>query len=139
MTYARIISMCAALGLTAGTFALIALPAFAKAAPVVVVTAPATPDLVRRHISYADLNLASLAGERKLNRRVGNAVGELCLEATGGADGTFTMDIEIRKCTGSAWEQAGPQMNRAVQRAHEIASTGTSSFAATTITISIPE
>lgn len=138
MTYARIISMCAALGLTAGTFALIALPAFAKAAPVVV-TAPAPPDFVRRHISYTDLNLASLAGERKLNRRVGNAVGELCSEATGGADGTFTMDIEIRKCTNSAWEQAGPQISQAVQRAHEIASTGTSSFAATTITISIPE
>ena len=138
MTYARIISMCAALGLTAGTFALIALPAFAKTEPVVV-AAPAPPDLVRRHISYADLNLASLAGERKLNRRVGNVVSELCSEATGGADGSFTMNIQIRKCTSSAWEQAGPQISQAVQRAHEIASTGTSALAATAITIAIPE
>lgn len=138
MTYAKLISMCAALGLTAGAFALTAPPAFGKSAPVVV-TAPAPSDMVRRHISYADLNLASPAGERTLNRRVAGAVSGLCLEATGGADGSFTMGIEIRRCTNSAWEQARPQISQAVQRANEIASTGTSTFAATAITIAIPE
>jgi UrcA family protein len=138
MTYARIISMCAALGLTAGTFALVALPAFAKGAPVVVI-ASARPDLVRRHISYGDLNLASLAGERTLNRRVGGAVNGLCLEATGDADGSFATRTELRKCTHSAWEQAHPQISQAVQRAHEIASTGTSTLPVMAITIAIPE
>lgn len=138
MTYGRIISLCAALGLTAGAFALTALPAFVKAAPVVL-TAPASPDLVGRHISYADLNLASLEGERVLNGRVRGAVKSLCSETTGRDDGSFTVRSTIKKCDDTAWDEARPQIERAVQRAHDIALTGASTTAAVAITIAIPE
>jgi UrcA family protein len=129
MKYPKAFSLCAAIAVTATT------PAFGRSPPVFV-TAPA--DLVTRHISYADLNLASVSGERTLERRVGTAVSDLCLDATGGNDGSPKFKLSMIRCSGEAWNGARPQMARAVQRARDIAATGSSAIAATALTISLP-
>jgi len=132
MTYAKLISSCAAVALTSGVFMLVAPPAYGKEHPVVVV---ANPDILTRHISFADLNLASLSGERTLNSRVVGAINGLCSEATGGEDGSFMTTLANRKCSNSAWSQARPQIAQATQRARAIAFTGVSSIAASAIRI----
>jgi UrcA family protein len=134
MEYAKIISACAAFSVAAGGFAL-SPPAFAKNHPVVVVV---NPDIVTRRISFADLNLASVSGKTALNRRVGGAIRSLCSEAIGVDDPSFATRAKDKKCRSSAWNQAGPQIERAVGRALGIASTGTSTVAATAITIALP-
>jgi len=134
MMYAKAFSISAAVALAATG---LASPAAGKSTRIVVTAPPA--DLVVRHVSYADLNLASAAGERSLNGRVGYAVSDLCSEATGGNDGSFTAKRAMNRCSGSAWDQARPQMSLAVQRAHEIAATGTSNIAAAALTITLPQ
>lgn len=131
MKHLNALALCTAVALTA-----MASPALGKSARLVV-TAPADP--VARHISYADLNLASPAGETTLNRRVDAAVSDLCLDVTGGNDGSFTFKASMMRCSGSAWNQARPQIDRAVQRAREIASTGSSAITAAALTISLPQ
>ena len=133
MDYTRLVSACIAVGITGGSFAVVATPVHAKS-PIVVV---ADADIVTRHISYADLNLASLSGEATLNGRVGGGIRSLCLEATGGGDASFMPNIQSRKCRTSAWSQARPQVSQAVSRARDIALTGTSSIAAVAITINL--
>src|SRR5690242_16877808 len=135
MKLSKALLACAAVLVTAGGALGSASPASAKVQRLIV-TAPA--ESVSRHISYADLNLASAEGERTLVHRVASGVNDLCLDGSGGNDGGFVYKNYMKRCSGSAWDQARPQMARAVQRAHEIASTGTSSIAATALTISIP-
>ena len=130
MKHAKLLSMCAAVAAVTGVS-----PAFGKAP--IVVAAPA--EIVTRHISYADLNLASPAGERTLNYRVSSAVNGLCDDATGGNDGSFVFKVAMKRCSSSGWSQAQPQIDRAVQRARELAATGTTSLAAAAITISLPK
>jgi UrcA family protein len=74
-------------------------------------------------VSYADLNLASLPGERTLARRVGGAARAVCEP-----DGANTNDRDFSLCIDYAWTGAKPQIALAVQRAREIAMTGTSSI-----------
>jgi UrcA family protein len=136
MTYSKILSLGGAVAITVGGLFGVATPASGKVP--IVVTAP-DENVVARHISYADLNLASATGERTLIRRVDGAVGDLCLEATGGNDGSFSFKSNMMKCDNRAWGEARPQIARAVQRAHDIASTGTSPIAAAAITISLAQ
>ena len=137
MINSKLLSLSGAVAITVGGLFLVAPPASGKSPPIVV-TAP-DDYVVVRHISYADLNLASATGERTLNRRVDGAVSDLCLDATGGNDGSFSFKSNMMKCDNRAWGEARPQIARAVQRAHDIASTGTSSIAATAITISLAQ
>ena len=132
MDYIKLLSACVAVGITGGSFAVVATPVHAKS-PIVVV---ADADIVTRHISYADLNLASSSGEATLHRRVGGGIQSLCLEATGG-DLSFIVNPLGRKCRTSAWNQALPQIALAVQRSHDIALTGASPIAAVAITIDL--
>ena len=134
MTYSKFLSLSGAVALTVGGLSFVAPPAFAKSGPIVV---KAPENMVVRRISYADLNLASAAGESTLNRRVNGAVNDLCLEATGGDDGSFDFKTSMKGCDNRAWREARPQIGRAVQRAHDIASTGVSPVAAGAITISL--
>lgn len=136
MNYAKALSCCAATMVAAAGLLVAAAPASSKGAPVFV-TAP--HDVVTRHVSYADLNLASIAGERALDRRVGTAVGSLCNEATGGNDGGTRYKLSMIRCNGEAWDSARPQIDRAVQRARDIAATGSSSISAAALVISLPE
>ena len=133
MRYSKSLHACAAIAAFAGAAAF-ASPAFGKPAPIVV-TAP--PDTVVRHVSYADLNLAVPAGERTLVGRVRTAVNDLCGEITGGSDGSWMGQRILDTCNDSGWGQARPQISLAVQRARDIAMTGTSSIAATALSISV--
>lgn len=74
-------------------------------------------------VSYRDLNLASLAGERTLNRRVGGAARAVCEPGH-----SSTNDRDFSDCIAYAWGGAKPQIALAVQRAREMAMTGTSSI-----------
>ncbi len=103
-------------------------PASAKDPPLVVTAEP----LPTRNVSFADLNLASAADARTLHRRVGEAVNEVCQISPGPSQQRFD-DLD---CSASAWAGARPQIDRAVLRAKEIAATGSSSIAATAITVS---
>lgn len=134
MDYNKIASLGVAIALTSGLFVLVSPPALGKALPLVV-TAPA--NVVTRHISYADLNLATSAGELTLNRRVGRAVSGLCQEATGDGDGNFMTAVAGLKCSKSAWGQARPQIAQAVTRSRDVASTSVSPIAAAAITIDL--
>jgi UrcA family protein len=136
MEYSKFLSACGAVAVTFGVFAIVSPPAHGKPGPVVVV---AQQDVVSRHVGYADLNLASSAGEMTLKGRVRGAIASLCGEAVDGDDANFTNRLRDRNCRGSAWNQATPQIDRAVGRAHEIASTGTSTIAAAGIVIVLPK
>jgi UrcA family protein len=134
MVYAKILSLCVATAITAGGLFIFSPEASAR--PPIVVTAP---DIAVRHVSYADLNLASLSGEKTLNRRVGSAVDSVCIEAVGSDTSTLAGNIANRRCNRGAWNGARPQIVRAVERARQIAATGSSTIAASAIVISIPE
>jgi UrcA family protein len=91
-------------------------------------------DVRTERVSYADLNLAASAGERKLVRRVSDAVKRVCLYR----DGTIGLQSNgYTICADGAWDGANPQIAQAVQRAKDIAMTGKSSIAAAAITISV--
>jgi len=133
MTYSKALHVCAAIGVIVVAGGL-ASPALGKTAPIVV---NASPDIVVRHVSYADLNLAAAAGERTLVGRVRGAVSELCGEVTGGSDGSWMSNRTLDRCNRASWDQARPQISLAVQRARDIAMTGQSDILATALTISV--
>lgn len=132
MKYTKTFSLCA----TVTGLLVAATPGFGRGAPVVV-TAP--HEMLTRHISYADLNLASVAGAKTLDRRIGTAVTDLCNDATGGNDGGTRYKFSMINCSNEAWNSAQPQIDRAVQRARDIAATGSSSIAAAALIISMPK
>lgn len=108
--------------------------ATAKDSPVLV-TAPT--ELVVRHVSYADLDLALPSGVSALNDRVTFAIGDVCTEANLFDNGSFAFKSGMMKCSNHAWNDARPQIARAVQRAQDLASAGSSPVAAAAITVSI--
>ena len=125
----KLISMLAACAVTVAGIA-IAAPAVAKQPKTVVVTAP-DADIPTRRVSYRDLNLVTLAGERTLNRRVGQAVRSVCFESVG-TEAAFQLEFSCRK---ESWDGARPQIARAIQRARDIAQNGYSAIAPVAITI----
>jgi len=92
------------------------------------------PENVRtERVTYADLDLAELSDQRKLNLRVTGAVKRVCLfENRSGLQ-----DFGYYHCADDAWDGAKPQIAQAVQRAKDIALTGKSSIAASAITIRV--
>jgi UrcA family protein len=138
MNYIRAISLCAAITITSGGLFLVGTPAFGRSGPILV-TGAQPEEIVVRHVSYADLNLAVEAGQRTLDRRVGSAVTSLCTEALGGNDGGTSFRYSMIHCSNGAWNDARPQMARAIQRAQELALTGQTAIAATALVISLPK
>lgn len=127
--------LCAAIAATTGAMVALGSPAFSKN-PQITVTGQ--PDIAIRYVRFSDIDLASPAGEKQLKRRVNYTIDDLCNEATGYFRPTFRYESSVwADCTESAWDQARPQVARAVQRAREIALTGRSSIAATALTISV--
>ena len=112
-------------------------PAFATDRPVVV--SSTGPNSITRRITHADLNLASAAGEATLNRRVGSAVRNLCSETTGGDKLGFVRNTMEHNCRISSWNQARPQIDWAVRRAHAIASTGIAPIEASAPKVMLPK
>jgi UrcA family protein len=127
------ISLLAACAVTLAGLA-IAVPAVAKDQKPVVVTGP-EPDeqMVRRLVSYRDLNLATAAGESVLVKRVGYAVREVCYEAV---EERANLSLTVA-CRGDSWRGAKPQIDRAVLRARQMATNGWSAIAPVTITIGV--
>lgn len=137
MNYGKALAVCGASLIAAVAIGLTASPGHSNPPTAVVVVAnPA--DYVVRRVTYADLNLASAPGERTLNRRVRYAVGDLCNEALGEPPSSANI-FAYKECTGAAWHGAAPQIADAVQRARQIAASGTSSIALSAITIGLPE
>lgn len=89
----------------------------------------AQPDdlLPTRRVSYADLDLASLSGEKTLYSRVSGAVSDVCAEQI--------FAIDKGQCRRFAWNGAKPQMKRAIARARDIAANGFSTIAPVAIRI----
>jgi UrcA family protein len=134
MKHVKMISTCAALAVAGAAFA-IGSPAYGKTHTIVVI-APA--DIVSRHVSYADLNLASASAQHVLRSRVSYAIGDLCRQTTGYIGPTFGFEsAAVNQCSEAAWGQARPQIAGAVLRSREMASTGQATVAAAAITISI--
>lgn len=118
----------------ASTILLAAGPAFAGQSQPVVVYGEPDENVRTVYVSYADLDLATLKGERQLNGRVSGAVRQVCLF---GADGPRIQSGAYYDCSDEAWTSATPQMARAVARARELALNGKTSIAAAAITISV--
>jgi UrcA family protein len=91
-------------------------------------------DQLTRSVSYADLDLASPNGVKRLTTRVRSAVGYVCaphldrVRASG-----------YGECRSYAWKGARPQMDLAVQRAQQIAQNGVSAIAPVAIVIAVPQ
>ncbi len=124
---ARKLALASSLLLAAG-------PAFAGQSQPVVVYAEPDQNMRTEKVSYADLDLATLKGERTLRLRVAGAVKNVCLFDHGHIG---LQPSGYYNCAGEAMSGARPQMAQAVQRAREIALNGTSSIAATAITIKV--
>jgi UrcA family protein len=113
-----------------GTLIAISSVAAAGQPPVVIKSG----DQPTMEVGFSDLNLATYDGESALRHRVGSAVAKVCLESVGPR--TFLM-VE-QSCRIYAWHGALPQIERAVRRAHELASTGHASITAASISITAP-
>lgn len=99
----------------------------------ITVTAPAPdPDVRVERVSYKDLNLVLASDQKVLNGRVGDAVRNVCepLETGFAPDHMF--------CKSTAWKGARPQIARAIERARQIAATGTTSIPPVTIVLAFP-
>jgi UrcA family protein len=128
----KLTSLLAACAVTALGLA-IAAPAVAAPSPVVV-TGRVIDNIPIRYVSYRDLNLAQDEGQLTLVSRVKYAVKDVCAESMAGD--TF-LRVAMSDCRGESWQRAEPQINRAVQRARDIAANGWSSIAPVAITISV--
>lgn len=132
VTHRKIVATGVAIAIIGGAVSICAPPATAEPAPVVI-TSPEEP--VVRHIGYTDLDLTSKPGEKMLTARLREAITSLCDEATAENYGGHQEALFI--CSSRAWRQARPQIARAVQRAHEMAITGTSNVAADEVGLSL--
>ena len=127
-------------------FATHAVSTAAAVALTVVVSVPvASKEVTVRHrvlaedqltevVSYADLDLASADGVKRLTSRVGGAVRHVCSPL----DGRDTIG-SYGSCKSYAWNGARPQMDLAIERAHQIAQNGVSGIAPVAILISVPQ
>jgi UrcA family protein len=86
-------------------------------------------EIQTERVSFADLNLASPGGVRRLNDRIGGAVSRVCFAFD------YVKSSIKADCDEAAWNGARPQMDRAIMRARQIASTGTSSIPPVAIAI----
>jgi UrcA family protein len=135
MNYTKALAMCGAALVAATAITTTASPVDARpyTHPYSNVTVVAHPgDYLVRHVSYADLNLASNPDVHILNRRVDNAVNDVCTEVA-----MESYQFTKQECAGDSWDRARPQVYQAVRRAREIAATGSSSIAAVAITIGL--
>jgi len=99
----------------------------------VTVVAPPPEGSLSERVRYADLDLASPEGVDLLSMRISGAVSRVCSPFD--QKSTFS---EHGACKSFAWNGARPQMDRAVARARELASTGTTAIAPVAILIAVP-
>jgi UrcA family protein len=115
--------LCAATGAAAAVIVGAAGAALAQPPESATVIGQRVDEGMSMRVSYRDLNLASIHGEQTLNRRVGGAARFVC------EPGPATInDRDFSDCVSYAWKGAKPQIALAVQRARDIAMTGTTSI-----------
>lgn len=131
----KALSLCAAAALT-GLSVIAVTPAQAKSDPVVI-TGQRIGDLPTRRVGFADLNLASAAGQRTLERRVGFAVKQVCFAGGHAIDQTVESYANFRGCSDFAWDGARPQIAAAVDRARALALNGNGAVAVGSVAITI--
>jgi UrcA family protein len=100
-------------GLAASPFAVV-MPAAAQDTEITVRGLPEGTKM--RLVSFGDLNLNLMAHREILDKRVGNAVREVCDVGAGNL-----RSPDYRNCTGQAWTGARPQITRAYVRAAQLA------------------
>lgn len=113
---------------------LVAQPLFAAPLPDTSERSARTPTVIigesstirTNHVSYANLNLATAAGENRLNRRLKAAVRLVCDDSLAPGD-----HFDALKCRKAALASAQPQVALVVQRAREAAAAGSPNIAAT--------
>ena len=115
---------------TAVTVALFA-ATVASAEPLTVTGHPVDDGALRVRVAYADLNLATVAGEKTLNRRIAFAASDVCAPF----DYASVRFDYFATCATAAKSGAAPQVASAVQRAREIATTGSSAIPMAAITV----
>ena len=116
---------------------LVSSTALARPSDPVVVTA--TRDEVEtRTVSYRDLNLVLASDQRRLDRRVGSAIKDVCVIDDYHAVRTLAAYSTYRACSDLAWTGARPQIRAAIERAQSFAARGGggSDVASTAIVIS---
>ena len=112
--------------LAASAAAAVAQPPEVKTSPVVVIADEAPPT---RHVSFADLNLASADGKRTLGQRVRSAVDDVCSEALG----PLPILYAKQACFRETWQDTGPQLTNAIQRARGLTGSGLTGAAVITV------
>ena len=122
----------AAIAIAGTVSAISASPALARV-PHVVVTA--SPDQLVSRVQYGDLDLATISGRDALQHRLGGAINQLCERAMDPDRGSTLFRPAMVGCARSAWDEARPQVANAVQRARDIALTGSSPVPAAAIVI----
>jgi UrcA family protein len=135
MDYRRTLARCSASLITAIAIGGAAAFPLEAGTPHAVVVTIQPQNLLERRIDYTDLNLAAVAGQQNLNRRISYAVTSLCNEAVSNSTNT---SLDYRDCQSEAWRGAHAQVSLAVRRAQEIAATGSSTIGAAVITIALP-
>ena len=92
-----------------------------------------TEDFRTAAVSHGDLDLSSPADVKLLKSRVGRAIREVCSPMD-----QRHMVAKYIGCRSFARQSAAPQVDRAIARAQQLASLGTSSIAPVTIVIATP-
>ena len=77
------------------------------------VTVLGRPDALVRVVSFGDLALATKAGRNTLERRVSDAVGEVCPDSEAGRS-LLEPFYDVQDCRTFAWTRARPQMREAI-------------------------
>ena len=104
----------------AGTVASLALSSAALAQQGVIYIQTAPPENLRiERVGYADLNLATRAGQEAFQLRVSHAVERVCLYDQHRWYGLSQPDYN--QCTAGAWSRARPQIIGAIYRARRFA------------------
>jgi UrcA family protein len=87
----------------------------------------------QRIVPYADLNLATATGEKKLMSRIRFAVRDLCVD---GINYSPIDAADLRMCKSEAWASARPQLDRLLAEASSVVAIPSGSRTAMTISIS---
>lgn len=86
----------------------------------------------QRIVRYADLNLATGQGEKRLMSRIRFAVRDLCVD---GVNYSPIDAADLRGCKSDAWASARPQLDRVLAEARSVAALHSGSRTAMTISI----
>ena len=82
------------------------------------------------HVRFADLDLTTSTGARKLNARVGKAVERVCVY-----EPEDRLPTGYFVCSADSWDRARPQIDRAISKAQALALRGEPATIGATITV----